>query len=198
MTHILHSSESTDWQTPEHILERVRAVAPIALDPCTTEANPTGATEYLAISEGSDGLEAEWAGVLASRKAARQSGLVFCNPRYGRYLSGSIEPDYEHAGGRGRGWAEKIAQFAESGGHVLSLVPTRTETRWWKRLFFASDLVCLGPRIAFIDPATGKPGKSPNHASTFFYTGPNEREFISAFSPIGIIVQPSLSLTDTV
>lgn len=36
----LMSSEKPDWLTPDVILGLVREVAPIALDPCTTEENP--------------------------------------------------------------------------------------------------------------------------------------------------------------
>lgn len=39
----LMSSAKDDWQTPAEVLELVRKVGPIVLDPCTTVDNPTGA-----------------------------------------------------------------------------------------------------------------------------------------------------------
>lgn len=35
------SSQRHDWQTPDAILDAVRKVAPIGLDPCTVASNPT-------------------------------------------------------------------------------------------------------------------------------------------------------------
>lgn len=71
---VVHASAKTggndNWCTPEVVLERVRRIAPIGLDPCTTVDNPVGAWRYYTPFE--DGLASPWDGF----------GLVFVNPPY--------------------------------------------------------------------------------------------------------------------
>lgn len=203
-----------DWQTPDPVLELVRAVAPIGLDPCGAPSNPTKARFFYAPGGASTGA-AGWLGPDGLRCANwtdvepfPQSALMqsFWNPRYGAFLSGEVEPDREvwrknKAGervhvGTGTGWAAKWADFpvATSAGKTL-LVPVRTETAWWKRCFYASRLVLLwssptlGVRIAFVDPRTGKPVSGSNLASTVFYDGPDPARFAAVFAPHGTLIK---------
>lgn len=157
------SSESMDWQTPGWFLDLVREVAPIGFDPCPGENNPTGALAYQTQGAPGEpcGLSVPW---------TRPEGtLAFVNPPYGPYLSGPVEPGYEHtkrcegcggrgyyyvshyicgkcggAGrrvvGRGRGWARRIA---EEPGLWLALVPSRTDTEWYHTLLGACDVALL-------------------------------------------------------
>ncbi len=106
----LHSSKKMDWQTPDHLLERVRAIGPIAFDPATSPDNPTGAAAFLAPP--SDGLAEDWP----------VEGLTYCNPPYGRALAP---------------WSVRITQHE---GEILVLVPSRTDTKWWNRLRAWADL----------------------------------------------------------
>jgi len=64
------SSAKQDWCTPACVLERVRKVGPIELDPCTSAENPCGAAAYYQLN----GLDLPW------------WGLAYCNPPYGREL----------------------------------------------------------------------------------------------------------------
>lgn len=66
----LLSSVKHDWCTPPLVLDRVRRVGPIALDPCTSPANPCGAEASYSLH----GLSLPW------------WGLAFVNPPYGREL----------------------------------------------------------------------------------------------------------------
>lgn len=66
----LMSSVKQDWCTPPLVLDRVRRVGPIALDPCTSAANPCGAEASYSIH----GLDLPW------------WGLAYVNPPYGRAL----------------------------------------------------------------------------------------------------------------
>lgn len=48
-----HKAKRNNWQTPEHVLERVRLLSPdgnIALDPATARDNPTRAGSYFALA----------------------------------------------------------------------------------------------------------------------------------------------------
>ena len=209
-SHITLSSNRQDWQTPGWFLDLVRRVGPIALDPCTTPDNPTRAWNYHSLGNTDDcGLYASWA----------RNGLAFINPPYGAHLSGPVKPDYEHTRkctaccggmdelasecpycqgtgrivtGRGRGWAERIAQ---DGGEWIALVPARTETKWWKRLYGACDWAVLwsspvhGSRIKFVNPDTGKEQAGSNLASTVFYRGLKSIDFVEAFGPHGTLIR---------
>jgi len=118
----LLASVRMNWETPEEVLRRVRDVSPIALDPCTTVDNPCGATWFYTVKE--DGLYRSWR---RRRQAAAQwSGtdhpaehewLVYMNPPYGRELPR---------------WIAKAIAEAAQGAEIIALVPSRTDTRWWK------------------------------------------------------------------
>jgi hypothetical protein len=211
VSHVLLSSERQDWRTPEWFLELVRNVAPIAMDPATTLANPTRARRFYAPGLdplmptfgcwGACGLAAEWL-------AMPTHGLTFVNPPYGAHLSGPVDPNAEiwrkdrRTGERklvgvGTGWAQKIAQHH---GETIALVPVRTETEWWRTLFAWADLALFwsspehGCRISFVNPDTGKPQQGSNLASTVFYRAPllcasaGLERFRGIFGPHGTLV----------
>lgn len=203
--HIYLSSAFADYQTPEPFLALVRRVGPIVLDPATTSQNPTGAQYiYTAPSSPFDprpcGLTGSWA----------VDGLVYCNPRYGAFLRGSIKPrapvfkEDEHGArvlvGFGTGWARKMAEHTGEG---LYLVPARPDTAWWRELyawcdwllFWASPRprqrrdasVAIGSRIQFVDPRTGLVARGSNLPSTVFYRGPRVEAFCATFEPHGTL-----------
>lgn len=183
-------SEKMDWRTPEAFLALVRKVGPIAYDPASQPDNPTRAKRYSYQAGGNPpcGLSADW-------RAIAGDGLVFCNPPYGRHLGGPVEPDavltYKGAPvGQGRGWAVKMASHDGEG---VYLVPSRTETRWWGRLYDSADWACLwssptlGPRLRFARPGGGEADVAP-FPSTVFYKGPNAALFLEAFGPHGRVI----------
>ena len=200
VTHALHSSERMDWRTPPWFLDLVRRSSPngrIALDPATHWSNPTGA-DLIFSPVGPGLMPAVWAGPCGLRGswARGPDDLRFTNPPYGDHLSGEVDPDrilyrtdkvtrVRIPTGVGTGWAARIALDAGPG---ITLVPNRTETEWWGRLFHASHLILFPDRrIPFVDAQTGKVGESPNHGSTVFYRGTRPDLFAQAFAPIGIL-----------
>lgn len=152
------------WQTPGRILDRVRHVGEIALDPCTVDSNPCGAQEIITPESDPDGLLADW-------WTRADGGLIYVNPPYGR--------------GHVTEWAAKIVTEAGRGCEILALVRSDTSTRWARRLIHASTLINYPPRIRF-KGATG----SPNFANAIHYFGPRPQTFRRAFQDLGPIVTP--------
>lgn len=121
-TEPLMSSVKHDWCTPPLVLERVRRLAPIGLDPCTTRENPCGAESIYLIN----GLDLPWT----------DYGLVYVNPPYGRTLPL---------------WAHKAVKEASNGAEIVMLVPARTDTRWWGLAYDACQSVALWKgRLTFV------------------------------------------------
>lgn len=189
------SSERMNWETPPWFVELVRAVAPIAFDPCTTAKNPVGAQLFYSPTPSGPG----WLGPCGLSGAWPSEGLGFWNPMYGPFLSGLVRPSRKvwrtnkktkekTLLGVGTGWIEKAALHE---GESLGLVPARTGSKWFRRLFSRSHVVCLwNPgRIAFVDPDTGIVGEQPAHDSAVFYSGPNAVRFFDVFEPHGIMLR---------
>lgn len=105
------SSDSPDWCTPAEVLDPVRAFAPIRFDPFSNPGSIVGARESVCLPV--DSLLMEWP----------LDGLIWCNPPYGRELARC---------------ARKIAEQARRGAELITLVPARTDTRWW---------MVLAPRV---------------------------------------------------
>ncbi len=154
-----------DWQTPENVLELVRKVGPIALDPCTSAENPTGAEHFCCqvtvqdddgrpvVASYSDGLQRRWSDF---------RGLVYVNPPYGRAL-----PQ----------WVDKCIQEAERGAEIILLVPSRTDTRWWhKAANEATSCAFWKGRMTF----KGAPSTAP-FPTCLFYFGKNWDRFNEVF-----------------
>lgn len=151
------SSQRQDWQTPENVLDLVRAVGPIELDPCTTLDNPVGARNFYTPSDdGFDGLALPWDG----------PGVVFVNPPYGR-ASGD--------------WCKRMADAGARGVEVIGLLPARTDTRVWHAHVTTAATICFWKgRITF----RGAPGPAP-FPCALPYWGPRVDEFRRVFSARG-------------
>ena len=173
---LMSSSEDQGWQTPPEWLERIRAVAPIALDPCTRPDNPTGAENFICPPE--DALLCDW-------KARANGGMFYSNSPYGDALAR---------------WAPK--QSAEGmRGHGVSLAPARTDTGWFRRLVTADAMCFVAGRIKFfsLNPLTGQwergawskkkniwvPNQPAPFPSLFCYWGPRADRFREVFGPHG-------------
>lgn len=177
------SSERQDWQTPLFFLGLLRRVDHIGYDPATAPDNPTRAHVYSTpngtynrdgIVDFRDGLTMNWE--LAHRWSG---GLLFLNPEYGRAL-----PD----------WIDKWAD--EHTGQSALLVPTRTETDWFKKAWSRSKLrldwgsSLLGKRLPFHVPGTSEfSGSKPAHASTVLYRGAKHARFARVFRPHGELLR---------
>lgn len=156
------------WGTPDWLLDRVRSVGPIFLDPASWPTNPTDAY-YLRTAECDPcGLATDWAALL-ERCPLPGNGLVFVNPPYSR---GSMGP-----------WAEKIRMEARKGVEIIALTRGDTSTKWAQQLLTSADKVCFPKRIKF----KGAKG-SPNFANLIFYWGPNTGHFWLEFIDLGPIL----------
>jgi len=160
-----------DWQSPETILKRVRAVGDIALDPCTNSTNPTRAPQFITAESDPDGLLSEW-------KVRADGGLTYCNPPYGR--------------GHADAWACKIVHEAELGCEVIALTRGDMSTRSARLLINAAHAVCFPPRIKF-KGATG----SPNFSNAIFYFGPRRETFKQAFHDLGPVIRLTPNNTES-
>lgn len=148
-----------DLCTPIEVLERVRKVNRIALDPCSNEWSTVGARAEWSRDDGIDGLARPW---------RPRSGLVYANPPYSR---GYLNP-----------WAQKIVREARARIEIVALTPVSVSTVWWYLLREAADARCdVDHRIAF-DGGTEGTGRID---SCLWYFGPNTDRFCEAFADFG-------------
>lgn len=170
MNPVVHSSVEHTWQTPESFLELVRAIGPIALDPCTSVGNPTKAAVWCTgrlmhmtnpprVID--DGLTAPWT-------QYAEGGLVYVNPPYGRALGA---------------WAAKCVEEARLGAEIVLLVPARPDTQWFEHLWHADALLFWKGRLKFKGATAGAP-----FPSAVAYWGHRERCFREAFAGKGRFV----------
>lgn len=131
------SSSNMNLCTPPNVLEAVRRMGPIGLDPATNANNPTGARLYY-VGGTSDGLSLPWGSVVQG------SEVVFFNPPYGRQIGKWTQKAYsEH-------------RLATVNSVTLGLVPARPDTTWFQDS--GADAWCAWRgRIHFVDPKTGEP-----------------------------------------
>jgi phage N-6-adenine-methyltransferase len=160
----LMSSTKMDWQTPDVVLDLVRRVGPIMLDPCTTVDNPVGAKGWYHLP-GLDGLALAWPAFSGSFDGV---GLIYVNPPYGRSLPA---------------WIKKCAEAASNGAEIIALVPARTDTRWFRQVAWSSDAICFWyGRITFV----AAPNAAP-FPSAVVYWGERRKRFVEAFRNWGWI-----------
>ena len=163
---MIHTTAKTEqdsescWQTPPDLVARFRDVlGGIDLDPCTTPANPVGATLFYAPPD--DGILLPW--------YARR---IYCNPPYGRTMP--------H-------WVEKCITAASAGEKVLLLVPGRSDNAWYhKAILHAREALLLRSRIRFIDPATGEPRREGGMFASVLF-GFNVS--LEPLADLGVIIQ---------
>lgn len=150
----LLSSVRMDWRTPVEVLDRVKYVDDIALDPCTSLDDPCGAAALFTLECGHDGLVLGWTGY---------GGLVYVNCPYGRELPR---------------WVAKAVAEARLGAEIILLVPSRTDTRWWGWAYDSCQAVALWRgRLTF----AGAPAPAP-FPSCLFYWGDRQGRFKRAFA----------------
>lgn len=94
-----------DWRTPAKVLDRVRMLGPIDVDPCGNQDNSTGAAHVFSGPDGNglDGLAEPWG-----------DGLAFVNYPYSDSLP----------------WAQKWTDEATKGQPIVVLAPARPDTAW--------------------------------------------------------------------
>jgi hypothetical protein len=149
------SSESAEHYTPKHVVDAVvRAMGGIDLDPCSNSTLRPNVPADRVMTASDDGLSAPW------------FGRVYMNPPYGSAISI---------------WVEKLASEYENGdvSEAIALVPARTDTAWWRRLFNYPICYVRG-RLTFI--GNNAPAPFP---SALVYLGRNVETFCEAFEHIG-------------
>lgn len=156
----LMSSVRMDWQTPRKVLDLVRLVGRIGLDPCTTDDNPVGADDWIAPP--SDGLLQEW-----PSDDGAGAFLTYVNPPYGRSLGA---------------WMAKCNEESANGAEIIALVPARTDTRWWEHVTQADAICFWRGRLTF----EGAPNAAP-FPSALVYWGERRKRFVQVFGAKGWI-----------
>jgi hypothetical protein len=158
-----------DLCTPEWILDLVRKMGPILIDPCSNRWSKVGAVH--SIHKLGDGLSYSWPALVLEENTARsvaamdlllRTGVAYVNPPYSRPAP----------------WVRKCAESARSGLQVLSLLKTDPSTRWTRdAMCTASAKADFRKRITFV----GGAHKSGKMASTMYYWGARPYKFCDVF-----------------
>jgi hypothetical protein len=158
------------WTTPECVLERVRRVGRIVLDPCSNPASTVDAaySPWREFVPSWDGLEESWYG-----HAYGGGRVAYVNPPYG-----TKELPL---------WVDKMVVEAARDCEIVALLPARTSTRWFQKVALTCQaLHWWGPgRIAFGNPPPWSEGNAPSVESLLAYWGPNPSRFLIAFAGAG-------------
>jgi hypothetical protein len=178
----LFTSDSQTWNTPACVLERVRLVDHIELDPCGNAGSIVGASREFLLDRDEDGLSLPW------------SSLTYCNPPY---------DDLES-------WAAKMAREAARGVEIIACIPARTDTSAFQaRILSTCQAICFWRgRLRFgAGPAdkqqTTMFGEAPSSQPTgdntapfpsaLPYWGPRVERFAAAFGDVGRVVVTTLN-----
>ncbi len=153
MLSIMGSSASPEWYSPPHIVDlAVEVLGEIDLDPSWHPDSPVRA--HATYTAETDGLAQPW------------HGRVYLNPPYGRPIDA---------------WIAKLVDDYAAGTvtEAITLLPARTDTRWFRRLEpFPRCFVYGRPIFA---NASG-PAPFP---SAIVYLGPNVERFYRSFASLG-------------
>lgn len=173
---IEHTHTTNDLNTPEWILELVRALGPIVLDPCHNPWSTVGALFTASLHDGEDGLSFSWLEVVQ----ALGPGLVYVNPPYG--YGPPVKEGLTHGPPLLPGWSSKIAEEAAAGCEIVSLTPLAPDTEWYRRLRGTCNArVDVDKRVSF---PGGKHGTGQIR-NEIFYHGPRRYLFAHVFEAVG-------------
>jgi len=155
MQQALLTSESPEWYTPECVLERVRYIAPIGLDPCSSGRDTVGARRVFTAAD--DGLARHW--------LCNDGEIIYVNPPYGL----AIKP-----------WVGKCAAVGGSPHTVVALVPARTDTYWFQHLWKSKAICFWRGRLKF----SGHRNSAPFPSAVAIWSANDDHvdAFESAFS----------------
>lgn len=119
-TGVMFSSKTDQWDTPQDFFDELNAEFHFTLDPCADEYNHK-CDKYFTKEQ--DGLSQKW------------TGVVFCNPPYGREIGK---------------WVEKGYKTAVEGGVVVMLIPARTDTRYFHDyIYHKAEIRFIRGRLKF-------------------------------------------------
>lgn len=156
----LRTSDSNEWYTPRHVIERVlHLFGEIDLDPCSNAkgmAATVPAGEHFTIVD--DGLAQQW------------HGRVYMNPPYGDEIGQ---------------WTARLLQAYEAQeiDEAIALLPARTDTAWFRPLM-AHRCCFVHGRLKF----SGSENSAP-FPSVIVYLGPDRENFVEYFGDIGTIME---------
>jgi hypothetical protein len=156
----VHFMSTTDeCYTPSEIIDRVLLVfGEIDLDPCSNAKDDPNIPATYHLTKEDNGLSYEW------------PGRVYMNPPYGRELDDWIEHlCIEYAAGRTTA--------------AIALVPSRTDTQWFRRLREFPRCFIWG-RLHF----SGQENSAP-FPSMAVYLGTDRAAFLAAFTDIGDVYE---------
>lgn len=147
------------WTTPKLVLDVIRRVNVIHLDPCSNANSQVQA--LVALEAG--GLEEVW-------HTMASAGLAFVNPPYDQ----------------AKEFVRKCIVEGALGCEIVLLVASRTETHWSQACMAEADAACFwSGRIKFENPPAESVGDKPSIASAFYYWGRNRKLFIDEFAQYG-------------
>ena len=129
------SSDRPDWNTPPEIMQLLHAGWPhgVDLDPCSNAGSIVEAKR--SYTEDDDGLAQPW--------KVDEQGLIYVNPPYGKPLML---------------WADKIQREISKHHTIVTLVPSRTDTLWWRKLTEnAYCVIFLAGRLRFLGALQSAP-----------------------------------------
>lgn len=180
----LYTSDRDDWNSPSCVLDKVRELGPLVLDPCSNERSIVNAEVEFRLSRGEDGLRAAWATLGVA------GGLVYLNPPYGDAIAD---------------WTRKATFEARRGAEIVALLPARTDTAWFQRDIATANALCFWRgrlrfgaavadqrQVALFDEARAQleePDETAPFPSVIAYWGPRSERFVEVFSGCGITVR---------
>jgi hypothetical protein len=151
------SSRTAEHYTPKSIIVPTLAcLGEIDLDPCSEGSDPPNVPALIHYTADDDGLAHPW------------HGHIYMNPPYGRGIGD---------------WVEKLCSEHEAGRvtAAIALLPSRTDTQWWRRLR-AYPVCFVQGRLTFV--GSQDPAPFP---SAVFYLGRDVARFCRAFGHLGDI-----------
>lgn len=125
----LFSSNSDEWETPQHLFDELNREFDFDLDPCATHENHKCLIYY---TEEQDGLKQDWRG-----------HKVFCNPPYSKIDM----------------WVEKAYREGTKDNTIVCLlIPSRTDTKYFHDyILHRSEIRFVKGRIKFGDAKNSAP-----------------------------------------
>lgn len=162
-----YSSNSEEWYTPPHIIERVvEFFDVIDLDPCSNSNAAPNVPAKVVYTKEDDGLVQPW------------DGRVYMNPPYGDEIGQ---------------WVRRMVELYQLRRveAAIALLPARTDTAWFAELW-RYPLCFIRGRLRFSNSPTGAP-----FPSVIAYLGDDLKGFARWFGDLGHIVIEHEASRDT-
>jgi phage N-6-adenine-methyltransferase len=133
---VYHRSLTIEWGTPQRFFDAYDAEFHFTLDVCAKPENAKCARYF---TEADDGLAQPW------------EGACWMNPPYGKTIGL---------------WVQKAYESAQAGATIVSLLPVRTDTKWWQRYCIPpAEIRFVAGRITFV--GASNPAPFPNAVVIF-------------------------------